>query len=169
MMTGYELDPYANYSDQDLIDYLKRPNPLRPPGEAYAYSNVGTAILGWVLSQKLGLDYPSLIASRILEPLALADTTVHLSEKQRLRKAQGYLPDGTKTRGWTFQAMAPAGAIHSVIWLVCISVVDLQSSPLQSSMSQMLSHPTRPTHPIVHCLLGLAGTFMKNLTSELFS
>ncbi len=105
-------DPYADYSGQNLYDFLNGYVLPRDPGATYEYSNLGVGLLGYALSLWAGTNYESLVLDRIAQPLGLEDTVIRLSPDQSRRSAQGYtgvVPVGN----WTFQSLAGAGALRS--------------------------------------------------------
>ena len=106
-------NPYANYTANDLFDFLKTHKLKREPGTVDVYSNLGVGLLGVLLSRKQKLDYESLLRKRISEPLQMADTSITLSKDQSNRLAPPH--DGSLTRppNWEFDALAGAGAIRS--------------------------------------------------------
>jgi len=63
----------------------------RVPGTAYAYSNIGYAVLQQLLEDAAGLPYAELVRGRVLEPLDMVDTACDpLNETARQRVASGH-------------------------------------------------------------------------------
>lgn len=92
-----------------------------PPGERYAYSNLGYGVLGEVVAETSGLSYAEFLERRIFEPLDMGRTLVHPSPEDHTTRGHGPLrSDGsrTKARFWDLGFATPAGGMAS-------SVVDL--------------------------------------------
>lgn len=106
-------DPYADYGYELMFAFLDEYKTKRAPGERYAYSNLGTALLGDVVARAQDSDYATLLRTRITEPLVMADTAIELTPRMRERFAPGYDVDGQPRSSWGFLAMAPAGGIRS--------------------------------------------------------
>lgn len=55
-------DPYANYSEADLLDYLctVEASDLEETAGMISYSNLGMGLLGYALSKHLGISYEAL-------------------------------------------------------------------------------------------------------------
>ncbi|AUG79351.1 hypothetical protein CFP65_4615 [Kitasatospora sp. MMS16-BH015] len=68
----WRSNPYAAYTPADLSRALGRTRLRRRPG--LRYSNYGVGLLGRVLAERAGLDYPDLLAQRICGPLGLTAT-----------------------------------------------------------------------------------------------
>ena len=105
-------DPYAEYSEARLRDFLGSHRLGRAPGDKYEYSNLGTGLLGWTLGRIDGRGYEAALAERVLVPLQLEDTRVTLDEARRARLAPGYA-DGRPVRNWDLATLAGAGALKS--------------------------------------------------------
>ena len=58
-------NPYADYSVDDLYQFLSGYTLPRDPGSEFEYSNLGAGLLGHLLARRAGTDYESLIRSRI--------------------------------------------------------------------------------------------------------
>ena len=106
-------DPYADYSAKDLYQFVAAKGVGRPDKTEFLYSNVGFGLLGQALADKAGESYAALIQQQIAGPLAMKDTAVELSAAQQTRLIPGYNGAHDKAHGWTFQAIAGAGALHS--------------------------------------------------------
>lgn len=107
------LNPYAEYTERHLLDFIARARLRRDPGDGYEYSNVGGGLLGYALSRAAGLPYEDLIAQRICRPLGMTDTRITLSEEQRSRFAQGHDASGRAVPAWDIPALPGAGALRS--------------------------------------------------------
>ena len=64
-----QMNPYADYSVQQMYDFLSGYQLTRDIGSQYEYSNLGVGLLGHVLSLRAGTSYEALVRSRICDPL----------------------------------------------------------------------------------------------------
>ena len=64
-------DPYADYTESDLLAFLKGYQLTRDPGSQYEYSNLGYGLLGYLLARAAHTDYTRLwFANGSLAPWA---------------------------------------------------------------------------------------------------
>ncbi len=107
-------NPYADYSEQDLLDFVKNVRVPRARNHAYEYSNVGFGLLGYALVRAAkASSFEALLSERILTPLSMDSTT---SDPLRLahRLAQPHDSNLRPTPAWELPlAHAGAGAIRS--------------------------------------------------------
>ncbi len=111
-------NPYADYSVDDLYQFLSSYELPRDPGSQFEYSNLGGGLLGHLLANRAGtdyaaLDYESLIATRITRPLGMADTGIMLSSSMKQRMATGHTGMLNPTANWDLPTLAGAGALRS--------------------------------------------------------
>lgn len=140
-------DPYANYKEKDLYDFLKTWKPSRDSGSKFDYSNLGAGLLGHALAQRAGLEYGQLIATRISDRLGMRDTKVKLNAEQEKRLARPYATGGKPASRWTFHVMAGAGALHGTVndILVFLSAeMGIKDSKLRRAM-EATQQPRRET------------------------
>ena len=64
-------NPYADYSVQQMYDFLSGHELARAPGETAEYSNLGVGLLGHILAEVEGSDYETLVKTRITGPLEM--------------------------------------------------------------------------------------------------
>jgi CubicO group peptidase (beta-lactamase class C family) len=76
-------NPYADYSVNDLYQFLSSYELPRDPGSEFEYSNLGGGLLGHILAHRSGTDYDTLVRVRITEPLGMTDTGITLSSSMR--------------------------------------------------------------------------------------
>lgn len=106
-------NPYADYSVQQLYDFLARYRLPRKPGEKSDYSNLGAGLLGHLLARRADKSYEALLVERICGPLQLADTRIRLTPEQKQRLASGHNADGEPEPNWDLPTLAGAGAVRS--------------------------------------------------------
>ncbi len=67
-------NPYADYSVEQIYQFLIGYQLARDVGAQYEYSNFGGGLLGHVLARRAGMDYEALVKARITGPLGMRDT-----------------------------------------------------------------------------------------------
>jgi CubicO group peptidase (beta-lactamase class C family) len=95
-LPGAASGPIAGWEDKILAS-IPTTSFETPPGERYAYSNIGFGILGLALSRAAGKPFMDLVRDGILTPLGMQSSTFILDEPLRARLATGYAnqQDGT--------------------------------------------------------------------------
>jgi serine-type D-Ala-D-Ala carboxypeptidase/endopeptidase len=109
----YLADPYASLTRLEMWDALRSIQLESQPPCAAAYSNLGLALVGEILSHHYKKPWADLVSERITLPLGMKDTVQVLGDKAA-RLAQGY-NNQAKVAGWEFKAMAGAGALRSTV------------------------------------------------------
>ena len=107
-------DPYADYTEQDLLDFVKMFTATRPRNEKYEYSNAGFGLLGYVLMRAGKAEsFEALLQARIFAPLGMASSTA-LANRFVDRMTQPHDSNGRPTPAWGMSnAYAATGAIRS--------------------------------------------------------
>jgi CubicO group peptidase (beta-lactamase class C family) len=116
LVAGALLHPYRNgyarYDTERLLDTFARTRPRHPPGTHWHYSNFGLALLGPAMAHAAGADYPTLLAERVLAPLAL--TGVTLGPGPTGTDAIGHRTNGsTPVAGADMGGFLSAGAVRA--------------------------------------------------------
>jgi serine-type D-Ala-D-Ala carboxypeptidase/endopeptidase len=106
------LNPYVDYSVDDLYKALSKQRIRKEVGESYDYSNYGVALLGHLLERASGKTYEELTVERIADVVGMPDTTITLTEDMQSRLATGHA-DGKEVLNWDLPTFAGAGAIRS--------------------------------------------------------
>jgi len=106
-------NPYADYSVEQLYEFLSDYQLTRDIGSQYEYSNLGGGLLGHVLARRGGMDYEKLVRSRICEPLGMRSTAITLSDEMKTRFAVGHDDAMKKVPYWDLPTLAGAGALRS--------------------------------------------------------
>jgi CubicO group peptidase (beta-lactamase class C family) len=83
-------DPYAGYSQADLLADVRLVKLASKPGTQASYSNFGMTLLGFLLSANAHSSYEALVKREVCLPLGMKDTTLTLDPLQAPRAAQGY-------------------------------------------------------------------------------
>jgi CubicO group peptidase (beta-lactamase class C family) len=108
-----ENNPYADYTVQQMYDFLSSYKLTRDIGSQYEYSNLGVGLLGHVLSLRAGMSYEALVRSRVCDPLGLRDTRVTLTPEMKARLAVGHNGALAPVENWDIPTLAGAGAVRS--------------------------------------------------------
>jgi CubicO group peptidase (beta-lactamase class C family) len=141
MPYGNPDDPYADYGEPQLLDFLARYQLPRDIGSNFEYSNLGFGLLGYLLARAAHTDFATLIAQRITKPLDMRDTTIVLSPDQQARFAQGHDAFMRQAHPWTLPTLAGAGAIRSTAndMLKFLAAAIDRRSPIAPAMALALA------------------------------
>jgi len=108
-------DPYKDYTKQHLFEYLKTCKLNSKPSETYAYSNLAVGLLGTILEQISGKPFEEMVKEIVCTPLNMQSTAQHLSYNQKQHFVTVYNEDGKATSPWSFNTLAPCGALRSSV------------------------------------------------------
>lgn len=155
-------DPYSDYSEKLLLDFLGRHQLTRDIGSEFEYSNLGFGLLGYLLGRAAGSDYPALLKQRITGPLRMRDTVIDVSPNQRARFAQGHDQYMRPASPWTLAVLAGAGAIRSTTadMVMFLSAAMDPKSPISSAM-KIATTAQRPMGP-AGAKIGLAWVIVEH-------
>lgn len=106
-------NPYADYTVQNLYDFLSGYTLTRDIGSSYEYSNLGMGLLGHVLTLVSKQDYEAMVTQRICKPLGLASTRITLTSDMKARLATGHNSFLQPVANWDLPTLAGAGALRS--------------------------------------------------------
>jgi CubicO group peptidase (beta-lactamase class C family) len=140
-------NPYADYSIEQLYQFLSTYQLTRDIGSKYQYSNVGGGLLGHVLARHVGMDYETLVRSRICAPLGMNSTGITLSTEMKLRFARGHNATLEPVSTWDLPTLAGAGALRSTandMLIFLAANLGYTKSPLAPAMAAMFT-VRRPT------------------------
>ncbi|MEA2236326.1 MAG: hypothetical protein QOC81_1050 [Thermoanaerobaculia bacterium] len=140
-------NPYASYTEKELYEFLSGYQLPRDIGSKFEYSNLGAGVLANALSRRAGMDYETLLRTRITAPLGMKSTTITLSDALKQRLAPGHDVSGTRVSNWDLGALAGAGAIRSTandLLEFLAAELGYTKSPLAAAMAAQLV-PRRPT------------------------
>jgi serine-type D-Ala-D-Ala carboxypeptidase/endopeptidase len=105
-------NPFADYSEKQLYDFLSSYTLSRDIGSQYEYSNYAVGLLGHVLAAKRKVSYEQLMISTLAKPLDLKNTRITLTPEMKQNLALGY-SGGVMAENWDLPTLAGAGAIRS--------------------------------------------------------
>lgn len=150
-------NPYADYTVQQMYDFLSHYELRRDPGAQYEYSNLGAGLLGHALALRAGTSYEDLLRKRILDPLKMKSTAITLSDAMKKRLVAGHDPTGGIAKNWDFPTLAGAGALRSSandLLDFLAAELGFTKSPLAAAMSAQLATRRPTTAPAMEIALG---------------
>ena len=106
-------NPYADYTVQQMYDFLSGYQLPRDPGAEFEYSNLGVGLLGHLLSNATGMSYEELERQRVWAPLGMTNTAITLTPWMKSHLALGHDEQGHVVPNWDLPTLAGAGAIRS--------------------------------------------------------
>jgi len=86
-------DPFADYDQNALLQYLTMHGTEKPADAKYQYSSFGIGILGFVLARNAGVPYVQMIRNEVTGPLQMNDTGFELPPTQERRLIAGHNVD----------------------------------------------------------------------------
>jgi serine-type D-Ala-D-Ala carboxypeptidase/endopeptidase len=134
------LNPYVDYTSQNLYDFLAKYKLTREISTKYDYSNLGVGLLGHILSLKAKMTFEQLITTRILKPLKMTDTSIDFPTAKNMRHAQGLDENNDAASNWTFDALAGAGALRTTATDMAKFIsanLELTTTPLSTSFTEV--------------------------------
>lgn len=111
---GKRTNPYKFLTYGEILKYLEDYN-FQKAKRGFSYSNTGTGILGFILTQLYESDYETLIQQEICQPLGLINTKIHLNEEQQQYLVQGHNQKHKPVNNWDFASLEGAGAVRSTV------------------------------------------------------
>jgi serine-type D-Ala-D-Ala carboxypeptidase/endopeptidase len=160
------MNPYADYSVQQMYEFLSGYQLPRDIGAEYEYSNLGMGLLGHALALKAGIGYEELVRRRILTPLGMSHTAITLTPAMRAKLAPGHNDEGSVVPNWDLPTLAGAGALRSNVSDMLTFVranVDSMATPLSRTFRHAQAERHGTNNPAMkvglgwHILAGSAG------------
>lgn len=105
-------NPFADYSEKQMYDFLTGYELPRDIGSQYEYSNYAVGLLGHVMASREGKSYEALMIDVIAKPLGMQDTRITFTPKMKVNLAMGHAGN-TQVENWDITSLAGAGAIRS--------------------------------------------------------
>ncbi|MGD1211601.1 MAG: serine hydrolase [Candidatus Acidiferrales bacterium] len=140
-------NPYADYSVEQLYQFLSSYQLTRDIGSQYEYSNLGGGLLGHLLARRAGMDFEALVRSRICGPLGMNNTRITLTPEMKERLAVGHNQAMDTVANWDLPTLAGAGALRSTandLLTFLAANLGYTTSALAPAMAAMLK-VRRPT------------------------
>lgn len=148
-------DPYADYTEAHLLEFLRGHELTRDIGSRFEYSNLGAGLLSYLLGRAAGSDYATLLRERVTGPRGMEDTAIDLTADQQGRFAPGYDAHMQPAGPWHLPVLAGAGAIRSTAgdMLIFAQAALDPRSPLAAPMTLALE-PRAPVAAQTEIALG---------------
>jgi len=105
-------NPFADYTENQMYDFLENYELPRDIGSQFEYSNYAMGLLGHTLAKQNNTTYAALLAKVITKPLNLEDTGITLTSNMKKNLAMGH-SGGVEVENWDLTTLAGAGAIRS--------------------------------------------------------
>ncbi len=106
-------DSRTDYDLADLRQFIRHYGAIKPPGDHFEDSIVGSALLGMILAERAVTPYASLIEDQITGPLGMRETAVTLPPELAGHLIPGHAGTERTTRAWGYSAFTPAAGIRS--------------------------------------------------------
>lgn len=88
-LEGAAAGPIERWEDQ-VVASIPTTGFRAPPGDRYAYSNIGFGILGLAVSRAVGIGFIDLVRDEIFIPLGMTSSTFVITDELQARLATGY-------------------------------------------------------------------------------
>ena len=108
-----QSNPYADYTVQQMYEFLSGYKLPRDPGAQFEYSNLGVGLLGHALALATRTPYEDLERERVWKPLGMSHTAITLTPWMEQHLALGHDEQGKVVPNWDLPTLAGAGAIRS--------------------------------------------------------
>ena len=136
-------NPYADYSVEQMYQFLSGHQLGRDVGATYEYSNLGAALLGHVLARRAGMDYEALVKTRITGPLGMSEHRHHAdpgdagASRHGPRRRRSRRPRTGTCRRSPARARCDRRANDMLVFLS--AAIGHTTSPLAAAMSRTLA------------------------------
>lgn len=150
-------NPYADFTTEQMLAFLKGYALSREVGSEFEYSNLGVGLLGYILSRRAGMDYEALVRARVTGPLGMGDTAIRLTPAMRPRFAIPHDEHLRPTSTWDLPTLAGAGALRSTaddILRFLAAEIGLVATPLAAPMKAMLAQRRPGMAPRIEQAIG---------------
>ena len=137
----------ADYTLERLYSFLASYELTRDVGSKYQYSNLGYGLLGLGLARRAGVDYETLVETRIDGPLKMKDTRITLTPEMRERLAAGHDAALKTVHSWGISTLPGAGALQSTandLLIFLAAALGYTDTSLSAPMRTLLA-TRRPT------------------------
>lgn len=150
-------NPYADYTVAQLYAFLSSYELPGDIGARYEYSNLGAGLLGHLLARRAGVDYETLVRTRITQPLGMTSTAIGLSAEMKPRLVAGHNSGRVAVPLWDIPTLAGAGALRSSaddLLTLLSAQLGLAPTPLSTTAVSMLATRRSTGQPGLDIALG---------------
>ena len=106
-------DPYADYTVEEMYEFLSNHELRREPGTEMEYSNIGVGILGHALARAAGMSFVDLVGERITGPLGMDMTGYALEGAVAEWMTRGHSGGNVVPYWFATEAIQGAGGLRS--------------------------------------------------------
>lgn len=106
-------NPYADYDANALYAFMTQQGVSMASDASFAYSNLGTGLLGQALANRAGRRFEDLLQEQVICPLGMESTAMTLTPALKVRFAKGHNGEHQPAHEWDLDALAGAGGIRS--------------------------------------------------------
>ena len=110
---GLQQRSIEHYTVKDFLTWASNYEPRTQLPAPYKYSNAGIGLLSYLVATATGTTWEDQLNFDILQPLAMADTTLRPTPEQQKRLAQGHNRAGQNAPRWPVYAWHAAGGLRS--------------------------------------------------------
>ena len=131
----------ANYTVEQAYKFLSSYTLDYDIGTKWAYSNLDYGMLGIALVNRAGMNYETLVKTRITDPLGMKSTSTIVSTEMKLNLSVGHNAKLEPAIYWSMPAFQGASSLLSStddILTFLSSFLGLTESPLKRAMEAML-------------------------------
>ena len=108
------INPYKDYDETKLMEYLKHALLSRKPGEKMEYCNLGVGLLGYILQLVNKMSFEQMVTTFICSKADMSDTKEFLNKKDSTLFMQGYDESTLQQSQWDFKnVFTAAGSLRS--------------------------------------------------------
>lgn len=133
--------PYANYTNDDMYEFISNYELTTDIGVRWQYSNYGMGLLGHILELQSGKSYEDLLFEKITIPLKMSSTAVHLNAELKSRLTIGHKKGKKLLEGHDMQSLVGAGGIRSTAKdLITFLQANVLNTELPIKKAMLLSH-----------------------------
>lgn len=147
-------NPYADYTVQQMYDFLSSYELPRDPGAMFEYSNLGVGLLGHLLSRATGMSYEELERTRVWAPLGMTNTSITLTPWMKSHLALGHDEQGHVVPNWDLPTLAGAGAIRSTTNDM-LKFLDANLHPERGALQRAMAFAQKDRAPAGNMRIGL--------------
>ncbi len=108
------LNPFADYSVEQMYGFLNSYELTRDIGAISEYSNYGMGLLGHILELHTRKSYEELFVEQIAVPYKMLNTKMEMTSKMKAHLAKGHSGD-VQMPNWDFMTLGSAGGIKSTL------------------------------------------------------
>ncbi len=108
-------DPYAEYTDQDLLEFYSEfvPEKKYKKKKQYRYAHTNYALLEIALENKFNLKFSDLLEHHIFDVLNLSDTFVKNDQNHNLLITPGFDRAGRQAGAWHFESFRASEGVRA--------------------------------------------------------